>query len=137
MEARRTKTARLSIIVANQSKMDNLVGYLLMVGVFLSLTLITAGLVWRWLNTGHALPDYEIPRTNLLQFIVAEVRLAWQGELRPRLMLNLGIAVLMLTPFFRVAASMAYFLVVERNWKYACFTGFVLATLSYSLLIRA
>lgn len=35
----------------------------------------------------------------------------------------------MLTPFFRVLASVAYFLVVLKNWKYTVFTLFVLLVL--------
>jgi uncharacterized membrane protein len=53
---------------------------------------------------------------------------------RPRLLVNLGIAVLMLTPYVRVLASMLYFMLVERNLKYGLFTAFVLAMLTYSLV---
>jgi uncharacterized membrane protein len=57
-------------------------------------------------------------------------------ELRPRVLINMGIAVLMLTPFVRVLASVFYFALVERNWKYTLFTGFVLCVLTYSLFLR-
>ncbi|MGZ3606158.1 MAG: DUF1634 domain-containing protein, partial [Thermodesulfobacteriota bacterium] len=57
-------------------------------------------------------------------------------ELRPRVMINMGIAVLMLTPFVRVLASVFYFAFAERNWKYTLFTGFVLGVLTYSLFLR-
>jgi len=56
--------------------------------------------------------------------------------LRPRLFLNMGIAILMLTPFVRVLASVFYFAFAERNWKYTLFTGFVLSVLIYSLFLR-
>ena len=49
---------------------------------------------------------------------------------------SLGIAALMLTPYVRAGAPLAFFLLVERNWKYAAFTAFVLAVLSCSLFLR-
>jgi uncharacterized membrane protein len=42
----------------------------------------------------------------------------------------------MLTPYLRVVASVVYFMAGLRNWKYAVFTGFVLAVLTYSLFLR-
>lgn len=58
------------------------------------------------------------------------------GALRPRVLINFGLAVLLLTPYVRVAASMLYVAVAERNWKYTAFTGFVFAVLTYSLFLR-
>jgi uncharacterized membrane protein len=73
---------------------------------------------------------------NLFQFVVSEVHLAAIGQIRPRLLINMGIVVLMLTPFFRVLASVVYFLVVLKNWKYTVFTLFVLLVLTGSLFLR-
>jgi uncharacterized membrane protein len=42
----------------------------------------------------------------------------------------------MFTPYVRVLASLFYFAVVARNWKYTLFTGFVLTVLTYSLFLR-
>jgi hypothetical protein len=36
----------------------------------------------------------------------------------------------------RVLASMLYFLLAARNWKYTVFTAFVLTILTYSLFLR-
>ncbi len=117
--------------------MDALVGYILLDGVLLSMALVVAGLFWRWLKTGHLWLDYQIVGMNLFQFVGTEIRQAIFGQFRPRLLINLGIAVLMLTPFLRVVASMMYFLAVLKNWKYTLFTGFVLVVLTYSLFLRA
>ncbi len=122
---------------ARQLEMDALVGYLLLGGVLLSMILIVIGLVWRWLSTGRVSLDYRISDMNLFQFVVTEVRLAASGEMRPRLLVNLGIAALMLTPYLRVVASMVYFLVGLKNWKYTLFTAFVLIVLTYSLFLRS
>ena len=42
----------------------------------------------------------------------------------------------MLTPFVRVLASMFYFIIALKNWKYTVFTGIVLGVLTFSLFIR-
>ena len=116
--------------------MDTLVGYILQDGVLLSLALIVAGLFWVWLRTGRFALDYQVSGVNLFQFVVEEVRLVARGEVRPRLLVNLGIAVLMFTPFVRVAASVVYFMGFLKNWKYTLFTAFVLTVLTYSLFLR-
>ena len=116
--------------------MDAIVGYILLVGVLLSLVLVVAALIWRWANTGTLSFDYRITGRNLFSLIVDEMRLAAQGALRPRLLLSLGIAMLMLTPYIRVLASMVYFMAALKNWKYSVFTAVVLLTLTYSLFLR-
>ncbi|HET9177671.1 MAG TPA: DUF1634 domain-containing protein [Terriglobia bacterium] len=121
---------------ARQFEMDSVVGVVLRDGILLSLGLIVLGMFWRWLRTGGLALDYQIAGTNLFEFVTGEVRLALHGSVRPRLLINLGIAVLMLTPFIRVAVSMVYFMGVLRNWKYTCFTAIVLIVLTYSLFLR-
>jgi uncharacterized membrane protein len=121
---------------SHQLEMDVLVGYILLGGVLLSMALIVVGLVWKYVQTGGVRLDYELAGMNLFQFVVSEVHLAILGEVRPRLLINMGIAVLMLTPFFRVLASMVYFLAVLKNWKYTVFTLFVLLVLTASLFLR-
>ncbi|HEU5337565.1 MAG TPA: DUF1634 domain-containing protein [Terriglobales bacterium] len=121
---------------SRQLEMDVLVGYILLGGVLLSMVLIFAGLVWKYVQTGGVRLDYELAGMNLFQFVVSEVHLAVLREVRPRLLVNMGIVVLMLTPFFRVLASVVYFLVVLKNWKYTVFTLFVLLVLTGSLFLR-
>jgi uncharacterized membrane protein len=116
--------------------METVVGYILMIGVATSLGLLSAGLAWHWWSTGTARLDYELAGMTVFQLASADVRQLATGPWRPRLLINLGLAVLLLTPYVRVLASMAYFAVAERNRKYAAFTGFVLATLTYSLFLR-
>lgn len=121
---------------SRQLEMDVLVGYILLGGVLLSMLLIIIGLVWKYVQSGGIHLDYELAGMNLFQFVVSEVHIAVLGEIRPRLLINMGIVVLMLTPFFRVLASMVYFLVVLKNWKYTVFTSFVLLVLTGSLFLR-
>jgi len=119
-----------------QLRMDALLGYILLDGVLLSLGLLVIGMCWRWVNTGMLSLDYQLAGMNLFEFVLTEFRMAAHGELRPRLLINLGIAVLMLTPYLRVMVSVAYFLAVSKNWKYASFTAVVLVILTYSLFLR-
>ena len=119
-----------------QLEMDVLVGYILLCGVLLSMALIVAGLLWKYIQTGGVRLEYELAGMNLFQFVVSEIHLAALGQIRPRLLINMGIVVLMLTPFFRVLASVVYFLVVLKNWKYTTFTLFVLLVLTGSLFLR-
>ncbi len=121
---------------SRQLEMDALVGYLLLSGVLLSMGLILVGLGWRFVNTGHLSFDYSIKGMNLFQFVVNEIRFVLHGQLSPRVMVSSGIVVLMLTPYLRVLASMVYFIVVLKNWKYSIFTAFVLAVLTFSLFLR-
>lgn len=116
--------------------MDILVGYVLLAGVILSAVFLTGGVLWRWAATGSPQLQYSISGTNLFQFLISDIRQVTAGELRPRLLVNLGIAILLLTPYIRVSVSMLYFAFAERNVKYTFFTGFVLAVLTYSLFLR-
>jgi uncharacterized membrane protein len=116
--------------------MDMLVGYILLIGVLISLAFVVASLIWRWKETGSVEFDYQLSGMNFFRFTASEIRLATGGALRPRLLLSLGIIALMLTPYLRVLVSMVYFIFELKNWKYSLFTAFVLAMLTYSLFLR-
>ena len=116
--------------------METLIGYILLLGVLLSVALLIIGLTWHWAATGHLRIEYPIKGMNLFEFIQAAMRQISSGTIQPSLMINLGIAVVMFTPYVRVAASMFYFAWVEHNFKYTLFTGFVLSALTYSLFLR-
>lgn len=129
-----SKTDRRS--QAKAAQIDRLIGLVLLSGVIASVVLMVAGLGWGWVRHGHLGVHYDIPRTNLLQFVLTDIRFVVAGELRPRLLVSLSIAMLLLTPYMRVVVSLVFFAVVERNWKYSAITGFVLVVLTYSLLLR-
>jgi uncharacterized membrane protein len=116
--------------------MDGLVGYVLLVGVLASLALLAAGLVWRWSSTGTARFDYDLAGTTVFRLLATDVRQVAAGAWRPRLLVNLGLAALLLTPYTRVVASMLYFALVDRDRKYVAFTAFVLVILTYSLFLQ-
>ncbi len=116
--------------------MESLVGYILLIGVLLSVALLVVGFVWRWARVGNLRFEHSIAGMNFFEFIVSTLREMTSQTLRPRLFLNMGIGILMLTPVVRVLASVFYFAFVEHNWKYTLFTGFVLGVLTYSLFLR-
>jgi len=115
---------------------DLVIGYVLLGGVLTSMALLATGVAWHDVRAGELGLDYRLGGTTLFGFVVLDVQQLVAGEFRPRLLVNLGIAVLMLTPYARVLASMVYFGCVERNWKYTAITAFVLAVLTYSLFLR-
>ncbi|MCL4487689.1 MAG: DUF1634 domain-containing protein [Chloroflexi bacterium] len=123
-------------VQSGESDMEILIGYILQVGVLLSVAFILLGIAWRWLATGAFTLEYSITGMNFFEFVLEDLRQVALGAFRPRLWVNLGIATLMLTPYVRVLASMIFFAVVERNWKYTLFTAFVFTVLTYSLFLR-
>jgi uncharacterized membrane protein len=121
---------------ANPFDMETLVGYILLIGVLVSVGLIVLGMLWRWINTGSLQFDFTISGMNFFGLMVTEFRQFITSGLRPRLLISLGIIVLLLTPYVRVLASFLYFAFAERNWKYSLFTAFVFSVLTYSLFLR-
>lgn len=117
-------------------KMDILVGYILLIGVLTSIGLIAIGVVWRFAATGRLGLEYSIAGMNLFHFIFHNFERAAHPPFRPRLLVNLGIVTLMLTPYIRVLASMLFFAFTERNAKYTVFTAVVFSVLTYSLFLR-
>ena len=116
--------------------MESLVGYVLLTGVLLSVALLAVAFIWRWARGGNLRFEHSLVGMNFFEFISSTLRQTASRAFRPRLFLNMGIAVLMLTPFVRVLASVFYFAFVEHNWKYILFTSFVLSVLTYSLFLR-
>ncbi len=116
--------------------MEIYVGYILLVGVLLSLLLILTGSAWHWLNTGNLQFDYSLKGKNFFYFLYTDFQALIAGSWRPRLLVNLGVAALLLTPYLRVLVSILYFALVDHNWKYTAFTTFVFVVLTYSLFIR-
>lgn len=118
------------------SNMEVLVGYILLVGVLVSIVLIGIGLIWHYAATGRLGLVYSIAGMNLYHFVLSDFSQVAHLSIRPRLLVNVGIATLMLTPYVRVLASMLYFAFAARNGRYTVFTAFVFLVLTYSLFLR-
>jgi uncharacterized membrane protein len=121
---------------AARSNIETVVGYILLGGVLLSVALIAGGLAWHWVTTGQLQFEYLVGGMDLARFITNNLQQLIVGPIHPRHLINLGIAVLILTPYVRILASVLYFAFVARNWKYTLFTASVLGVLTYSLFGR-
>ncbi len=134
-----TKDVSTEKAAAEQKSMNNmdvLVGYILLIGVVLSVVLIIAGTLWNWILTQHLTVPYNISGQTYFSFLLSSFRQLFSGTLQPRLLISLGIVTLMFTPYLRVAASVVYFAAVAHNGKYTLFTLFVFGVLTYSLFLR-
>lgn len=114
--------------------METLVSIILRNGILLSTGLIVAALVVYGrkkgaIDFGDNIQARSI--THLLKDDLYRVKAPW---LHPPVLIHLSVAMLMLTPYARVVASMFYFVGVERNWKHALLTGIVLVILTIILL---
>jgi uncharacterized membrane protein len=114
------------------STIDAVVSWVLRTGVVASVALVSTGIAWHWIATGETRLHYTLTGTNVLGFAIDDIHAVFGDGFRPRALVNLGIAVLMLTPYVRVLASLVYF-AAERDWKYTVFTAFVFATLTYGV----
>ncbi len=113
--------------------MEDLVGSILRVGTGLSLSCIAAGVVLRWTGMSQGTSADALQGTNVLHFIVADLHRVGSIRWWPALLVHGGLAVLLYTPYARVAASVLYFSFIQRSWKHALLTSLVLAALTYIL----
>lgn len=114
--------------------MEHLVSAILRNGMLVSMGLVLAGLLVRWLTRGVEAPPPILQAESLPTLVWRDVARARESGTWPSLLMHLGVAALLLTPYLRVAASFVYFVRVERSWKHALFAGIVLALLTITLL---
>lgn len=130
------KKAETDALDPTGGQMERLIGWVLVVGVVASVTLIVGGSLWELVRAGHLVRNDRLSGMNVAALAASELGRLLAGELEPRLFVDLGVVVLLLTPFARVLASVFYFAAHERNLKYTVITLTVLAVLSYSLFVR-
>lgn len=117
---------------ARRLDIEGLIGSLLLAGLLASIGCIAVGLAWHWAATGTLDVDQTLPATSLAAFLLADARTVASGHAGPRRLIDVGIGILLVTPYLRVVASMLYFLIVG-NRKYTVFTAIVLALLTWGL----
>lgn len=115
-------------------ELEPLISSMLLAGLLLSIGCLIAGLVWHWRLMHHLELD-AFRGTNVFHFIVEDLRQARVGTSQPRLLIDLGIAVLLLAPYLRVASCLFYFAIVERHRTYTILTACVFAMLSYIVFL--
>jgi uncharacterized membrane protein len=121
-------------------KLESSISYILIVGVFLSLVLISIGLVSYYAPRGfssepHFTTKWQMDGRNFFAYIdnFISLRSATHFASIGIEMMALGLVILIITPFVRVVASVVFF-GLSRNYKYLLITSFVLITLTVSLV---
>lgn len=114
--------------------MGILVSLILRNGIFLSMGLITAGLILSRFGNGPIAVGYPVRAESVLELFLKGLQSAHPSEQRAVQFLHLGIGVLLITPYLRVVASAVYFGCVERRLRQALLSGGVLAVLTVILL---
>jgi len=117
----------------HDDRLARLLGALLLRGVLAAAAIVAVGgLLYVSTRTGETV-DYRTFHAPPPEFSSVRGVLAMASALDGRAIIEIGLLVLLATPFARVAVSMLLFL-FERDWMYAAITGIVLALLAYSLL---
>jgi uncharacterized membrane protein len=125
-------------------KLESSISYILIVGVFLSLVLISIGLVSYYTPRGfssepHFTTKWQMDGSNFFAFIDNFISQLSSSASTTHFASNaikimaLGLVILIITPFVRVFASVVFF-GLSRNYKYLLITSFVLITLTVSLV---
>ncbi len=113
--------------------MEDLIGSILGRGTILSVSLIMAGVILQWAGMHQGADASTIQGTNAFHFILADLPRIRSITFWPTLLIHWGIAVLLYTPYVRVAASVLYFASVHHSWKHMLLGSLVLAALTYIL----
>lgn len=121
-------------------KLESTISYILIVGVFLSLVLISIGLVSYYTPRGfssepHFTTKWQMDGSNFFSYMdnFISLRSTTHFDSNAIKIMALGLVILIITPFMRVFASVVFF-GLSRNYKYLLITSFVLITLTVSLI---
>jgi uncharacterized membrane protein len=118
-----------------ESKFEHAIGYVLITGVAISLVLEVIGISIYYLSYGHfRILEGKTVFIHGRNFFYSLLELVRGGlpHQKGLLLMSLGVAVLVLTPYVRVVLSVLHF-AQERNVKYVLITLFVLTLLTVSL----
>lgn len=112
----------------NDSRLEQIVGNLLRVGVSLAAAVVFVGGVWYLAAHGAGNPDYR-------HFHGVRESMPWtQGLPGPLLTIQIGLLLLVATPVARVALTLVVF-AIQHDRVYVSVTLIVLAILMYSLVV--
>ena len=124
-------------MTAPPSALHSGIGWILRVGVALSLVLESAGLLLSFAQTGDSSlslsQEWLAGGGNFFGFTSSTLAAASQG-VGPVTITALGVIVLLLTPYVRVLAAIAYY-AIQKDWKYAAITLFVFAVITLGLSV--
>ncbi len=115
------------------------VGWILRIGVMVSLALESAGMAVNYLQTGDstlsAVPGspWQVRSGDFFGF-ASSTFASVSSRVTAIDLTALGIVVLLLTPYARIAAAVVYY-AVERDWKYVAITLAVLSVVTCGLAL--
>jgi uncharacterized membrane protein len=123
---------------SGETKLEVIVGYLLIIGVLTSVILEVIGIILFYGTYGNTQVSqnqaFFISGENFFAFIIQQTQ-HLLGSQNALLFMTLGLIMLLLTPYIRAITSVIYF-VWERNRKYVAITLFVLLVLTASLALH-
>ena len=114
--------------------MESLISLILRSGMWISLALILSSIAIGWVLRGHVNLGPNVQAKSIVHLIRGALRHMDTVDTWPNPLIRLAVAALLLTPYVRVLASMAYFTWVDRSRTQILFTGFVLTILTIILL---
>jgi len=119
--------------------LEVIVSYILIIGVIVSLIMESLGLIMYVINKGTINIDLgnENVRIKFQDFFVYLLitTLSVFHKFDSISIMTFGLAILMLTPYLRVIASVLYF-IFTHNYKYILITLIVLIILTLSLIVH-
>jgi uncharacterized membrane protein len=121
-----------------ETKLEVIVGYLLIIGVVASVVLEAIGIALFYGIYGNTQVSqnqaFFIRGENFFVFIIEQTQHLF-GSQNALLFMTLGLIILLLTPYIRAITSVVYF-GWKRNRKYVAITLFVLIVLTVSLALH-
>ncbi|MEM3832222.1 MAG: DUF1634 domain-containing protein [Thermoprotei archaeon] len=119
--------------------LETIIGYILTIGVITSLIMESLGLTMYIIDKGTTHIDLNDEETHIkfqdFFIYLSNIVLSIFRKFNYINIMALGLAVLMLTPYLRVVASVLYF-IFTHNYKYVIITLIVLIILTLSLIIH-
>jgi uncharacterized membrane protein len=123
---------------SGETKLENIVSYLLIAGVVVSVILEAIGIILYYGTYGNVQISQSqavfISGKNFFAFIIYQTQ-HLLGSQNALLFMTLGLIILILTPYIRAITSVVYF-AWEKHYKYVLITLFVLIVLTISLALH-
>jgi uncharacterized membrane protein len=122
---------------SGENKLEAVIGYILIVGVTISVLIEALGIVSYYYSYRNFevlfQPQFTMKGDDFFSYSMATAQSLVLGSWTPIHILGFGLVLLMFIPYVRVAASVIYY-VLAKNMKYLLITLFVLVILTASLL---
>ncbi len=112
--------------------MEPLLSAILGGGMLFSIGLLLSGLLLHRAS-GTAEVEYGIHAISLPRLIQGDLRRFGSPDFLSHLMVDLGFAALLITPYARLAVTSLYLCLLKNRWKYVVYTGFTLFLLGVIL----